>query len=72
MPYDWYLALVIAGALESKLEANYVDFLQRTASHSDPDYSRSGRLEAIAVLEASGHNSYLELLATPPSPSATK
>lgn len=46
-PYDWYKALVIAGALEHGLPPTYVDSLNTTDSRPDPDDRRRERNEAL-------------------------
>lgn len=49
-PFDWYLALVIAGAEEHGLPADYLATLQRVSSLSDPDTARAGH--HFALIEA--------------------
>jgi AIG2-like family len=51
-PYDWYRALVIAGALQHKLPAEWIGMLEQVTSVPDLDPKR--RLGAIAPLEKSG------------------
>ena len=41
VPFDWYRDLVIAGAIEHGLPANYVDELMRVPVVSDPDAARA-------------------------------
>ena len=41
LPYDWYVKLVIAGARECSLPANYIDWLMRTDCVVDSDLDRS-------------------------------
>jgi hypothetical protein len=53
-PYDWYLALVLAGAEQQGLPQPYIDSLRATPFHSDPDTSRPTRREALAAIEAAG------------------
>ena len=40
VPFDWYLAFVLAGAREHVLPAEYVGRIGRVASHADPDRGR--------------------------------
>jgi hypothetical protein len=40
MPFDWYKALVIAGALEHELPAEYIAALRAVAAVGDPDAAR--------------------------------
>jgi hypothetical protein len=49
-PYDWYLALVIAGAREHALPAEYITHLEATAFKADAEPSRRSRLQALALL----------------------
>ena len=61
-PYDWYLALVIAGAHEHKLGDNYPAALQRVAWMPDPVSNRRTRTDAIEALAAAGFGDYRNLL----------
>jgi hypothetical protein len=49
-PYDWYLALVVAGGREHALPPEYVSNLEATRSKADPDLGRKTRLEALELL----------------------
>lgn len=40
-PFDWYLALVIAGARYQRFPADYVDALRAIAARPDPDPARA-------------------------------
>lgn len=53
-PYDWYLALVVKGAERKGLPAPYRKMLVATPAIPDPLPSRRSRLEALAILQASG------------------
>jgi AIG2-like family len=53
-PYDWYCALVIAGALQHKLPSEWIAILERVTSVPDPDAKRKNRTDAIALLQRSG------------------
>jgi gamma-glutamylcyclotransferase len=59
-PYDWYLALIIAGAREHELNQAYVARLGKVAYDFDRDERR--RNKAIAALERSGFADYRTLL----------
>ena len=61
-PYDWYLALVIAGTHEHGLGDDHLSALQRLAYVVDPHDSRKTRAEAIEALTAAGFAAYRKLL----------
>jgi gamma-glutamylcyclotransferase len=50
IPYDWYMALLITGALSHDLPQTYVDSLRAAKARPDPDLNRPGRLEALRQL----------------------
>jgi len=52
--YDWYLALVIAGASQQSLPVNYVAGLRDTPFRVDGETHRKSRLDAIEALSAAG------------------
>ena len=62
-PYDWYLALVVAGAQEHALGDNYIRALQHEDYIPDPDEGRETRDQAIKALMDAGHTDYRRLLA---------
>lgn len=41
LPYSWYKALVLAGALQSGLPQPYLEDIQRVSSRQDPDRKRT-------------------------------
>lgn len=51
MPYDWYMALLITGALSHDLPQTYVDSFRAVKARPDPDLNRPGRLEALRQLD---------------------
>jgi gamma-glutamylcyclotransferase (GGCT)/AIG2-like uncharacterized protein YtfP len=51
-PFDWYLRLVLAGALEHGLPDTYVAAIEAVPFLVDPDAGRPGRLEAMRLLQA--------------------
>jgi hypothetical protein len=70
-PYDWYLALVIAGAVQAGLPAEYVGALRAMPWMSDPPPSLSfdrrtnlaaKKKEAVAALQAAGFGSIESIL----------
>ena len=61
-PYDWYLALVIAGARQHKLPDEYVSTLCRIDYDVDSESRRSSRQEALRALNQSGFVDFRQLL----------
>lgn len=61
-PYDWYLALVIAGAQEHGLDSAHIEMLSRTEYRIDHIADRTGRAEAIRALRAHGYSDASQLL----------
>lgn len=53
-PYDWYMALIIAGARENKLPDQYTAELETFICIPDPKPERKARIEALKVLKKSG------------------
>lgn len=53
-PYDWYAALILAGATEHGLLHHAPDFLKGLPCEADPDLERVTRREAMALLKAAG------------------
>jgi hypothetical protein len=47
LPYEWYHALVLAGARQHGLPAPYVDQLESVPSYPDPDEERRRRYRAL-------------------------
>lgn len=53
--YDWYFALIVAGALQHRLSDKYIkDLIDGTVPKVDPDAKRPRRLEALSILEQTG------------------
>lgn len=50
IPYDWYMALIITGALNHALPHTYVDSLRATKAKPDSELNRPTRLEALRQL----------------------
>ena len=61
-PYDWYLALVVQGAIEHGLPEAQIDRFRHTPFIPDPDPARKRRQEALAVLQAAGCSDPLAIL----------
>lgn len=53
-PYDWYHALVLAGATQNQLPNSYVEALSKVGATVDLHSGRSTRLEALRALKQSG------------------
>jgi hypothetical protein len=62
VPFDWYLALVIAGALEHRLGNEHENRLLAVAHVLDEDITRKTRTAALEALANHGHHNYLDLL----------
>ncbi|MBS0225817.1 MAG: gamma-glutamylcyclotransferase [Proteobacteria bacterium] len=60
VPYDWYLALIIAGARQGGLPVAYVQALEATAFDVDGKEERATRLEALAALAEAGMTGVLD------------
>ena len=60
-PYDWYLALIVAGAHQHGLGDDYLAKLRREPYTQDVDRTRKTRHEAIAALTAAGYADYSKL-----------
>jgi hypothetical protein len=63
LPYDWYLALVVAGALQHSLPQGTIDELAATARQDDPKPERESKLEALRVLREAGFGTPADVLA---------
>ena len=61
-PYDWYIALVIAGVIEHGLDDNHLIMLWNEPYLSDPNYRRKERCKAVEVLAEAGFPDYRRLL----------
>jgi gamma-glutamylcyclotransferase len=54
VPYDWYRALVLAGALEHRLPDPYIEELRALTIKADLKPQRPSRQAALGILRASG------------------
>lgn len=61
-PFDWYLALVVAGALEHDLEHYHVGNLLALPYDLDLEMDRRSRRDALAALSKHGHVDHMKLL----------
>lgn len=60
VPYDWYLALIIAGARQGGLPQVYIQALEATPFHVHGDEDWQERKNAIAALTAAGLTGVLD------------
>ena len=63
-PYDWYFALVIAGAQEHLIGDDYIAELRRVEFVPDPCPDRKTRLEAIDDLNAAEIADYRKVISS--------
>ena len=54
-PYDWYHALVLAGAEEHGLPNDHIELLRTSEFLPDTDLSRKGRRDALIALDKAGY-----------------
>lgn len=59
LPYDWYHALVLAGAMQNGLPGDYLAELGGRKTISDPAENRRTRAEALRALRRAGFESLL-------------
>lgn len=64
-PYDWYLALVLAGLAHHDIDSSYMLPIQMTPFDQDEYALRQSRINALRDLEAAGHADYRGLLSPP-------
>ena len=60
VPYDWYLALIVAGARQCGLPGHYIRTLESVAFDVDDMEGRATRQEALAALAEAGMTSVLD------------
>ncbi len=58
MPFDWYLALCIAGATENRFAPQVMSAFQATPFKPDHENHRPARLAGIEALQAAGHDNW--------------
>ena len=61
-PFDWYLAVVIAGALEHELGGDHLNLLRAIPYSIDEDVTRKTRAAALKALADHGHYNHITLL----------
>jgi len=61
-PYDWYLALIVAGARQGGLPEAYVQGLEAKAFDVDAEEARATRQEALRALADAGMTGVLDQL----------
>lgn len=59
-PYDWYRALVLAGAMQNALPDHYLGVLRNAKAIADAAENRRTRVEALGVLRRAGFESLLD------------
>ncbi len=64
-PYDWYLALAIAGALQHKLPKTWIAKLREFNYIADPKPNRKRRKKAIEDLKLAGVQDFTQVLESP-------
>jgi len=62
VPFDWYLALVLAGSLYHSLHKDHHKRLRAVRHVVDTDYGREARVEALRALLQHSHDDHLTLL----------
>lgn len=62
LPFDWYLALVLAGTLEHRIGDDHADHLRSIAFHQDLDQTRKSRIAALKALSDHGYHDHMTLL----------
>ncbi len=58
-PYDWYHALVLAGAKQNGLPNDHLRTLRNIEAIADPAENRRTRVEALSILRQAGFESLL-------------
>lgn len=61
-PYDWYLALVIAGIVEHELDLEYASTFREIEYGIDTKTDRPSRQAAVNALQLAGYPDYTKLL----------
>ncbi len=61
-PFDWYLALVLAGVNHHALEVGHETRLREIDYDVDANHAREGRIQAVAALAEHGFADHHELL----------
>ena len=61
-PFDWYLALVLAGSHHHALQDEHLRRLRAINHVVDSDHGRKGRIEALEALSQHGYDDHYSLL----------
>ncbi len=64
-PFDWYLALVLAGSHHHALNDDHLRRLRAIDHVIDTDHNRKGRIEALKALSQHGYDDHHSLLSDP-------
>ena len=64
-PFDWYLALLLAGSHHHAFNNDHLKRLRATSHIVDTDYGRKGRIEALRALSLHGYDDHPALLRDP-------
>ncbi len=64
-PFGWYLALVVAGAIENGLPQDYIEKLKSTPYETDETPDRPSRLDALDTLKSTGYPNWREMFEIP-------
>lgn len=62
IPFDWYLALCIAGATENRFDKQMLSSFQKTPYKPDIEHHRPARLAGVEALRAAGHDNWRGVL----------
>lgn len=62
IPYDWYLALVVAGIHENDLGKDHIDLVRAQHCKPDPEIDRITRHDALRAFEEHGYSDFKVLL----------
>ncbi|WP_187326838.1 gamma-glutamylcyclotransferase family protein [Martelella lutilitoris] len=60
LPFDWYHALIIAGARQNGLPEEYIARLEGIAALADPQAGRAARCEALDILSSQATEACLQ------------
>lgn len=61
-PFDWYLALCIAGATENGFDPQVLASFQKTRRQPDTEHHRPARQAGIQALKLAGHHNWQAIL----------
>lgn len=61
VPFDWYLALCIAGATENRFDPHVLAAFRATPFKPDTEDHRPARQAGVEALQAAGHHNWREM-----------